>query len=169
MLLIPYKKNYLSNRSAKVTFKKISPNLEINMRSLYGKIVGLGEFLQSYLLLALRLYWGYSFFQANKLGLKSNLRGYRQDRFAGDDVVFQNTDLRLRLARFKSYFLSGDVGILGFNDFGRVWVDNEKSNEWHHGYGGGFWFAPYKLMVLTANLSHSVEEDIFSIEFKYMF
>lgn len=34
------------------------------MRSLYDKIVGLGECLQSYLLLALRLYWGYSFFQA---------------------------------------------------------------------------------------------------------
>lgn len=34
------------------------------MRSLYDKIVCLGEFLQTYLLLALRIYWGYSFFQA---------------------------------------------------------------------------------------------------------
>jgi len=112
---------------------------------------------------------GYSFYQANKLGLKSNLRGYRQERFAGDDIVFQNTDLRLRLARFKSYFLRGDVGILGFNDFGRVWLENEKSNKWHNGYGGGFWFAPYKLMVITANFSHSKEDNIVSIEFKYLF
>ncbi|BAX78548.1 BamA/TamA family outer membrane protein [Labilibaculum antarcticum] len=112
---------------------------------------------------------GYSFYQANKLGLKSNLRGYRQDRFAGDDIVFQNTDLRLRLTRFKSYFLRGDVGILGFNDFGRVWLENENSNKWHHGYGGGFWFAPYKLMVITANFSHSIEDNIVSIEFKYLF
>lgn len=112
---------------------------------------------------------GYSFYQANKLGLKSNLRGYRQERFAGDDVVFQNTDLRFRIAQFKSFFLRGDVGILGFNDFGRVWLDNENSNEWHHGYGGGFWFAPYKLMVITANFSHSIEDNIVSIEFKYLF
>ncbi len=112
---------------------------------------------------------GYSFYQANKLGLKSNLRGYRQERFAGDDIVFQNTDLRLRLTRIKSYFLSGDVGILGFNDFGRVWLENEDSNKWHHGYGGGFWFAPYHLMVITANFSHSIEDNIVSIEFKYLF
>ena len=112
---------------------------------------------------------GYSFYQANKLGLKSNLRGYRRERFTGDDIVFQNTDLRFRIARFKSFFLSGDMGIIGFNDFGRVWLDNESSNEWHHAYGGGFWFAPYKLMVITANFSHSIEDDIISIEFKYLF
>lgn len=112
---------------------------------------------------------GYSFFQANKLGLKSNLRGYRQERFAGDDIVYQNTDLRFRVARFKSYFLGGEVGVLGFNDIGRVWVDNENSDKWHHGYGGGIWLAPYKLMVITANYSHSVEDNIFSLEFKYLF
>ncbi|PKQ64337.1 hypothetical protein BZG02_05840 [Labilibaculum filiforme] len=112
---------------------------------------------------------GYSFYQANKLGLKSNLRGYKQDRFAGDDMLYQNTDLRFRLARFKSYFLGGEVGVLGFNDFGRVWVDNESSDKWHHGYGGGIWLAPYKLMVITANFSHSKEDDIVSIEFKYLF
>ncbi|WP_372752113.1 BamA/TamA family outer membrane protein [Labilibaculum sp.] len=112
---------------------------------------------------------GYSFSQANTLGLKSNLRGYRQDRFAGDDIVFQNSDFRLRLARFKSYFLGGELGVLAFNDFGRVWVKNESSNEWHHGYGGGFWIAPYKLMVISANYSHSVEDNIVSIEFKYLF
>jgi hypothetical protein len=112
---------------------------------------------------------GYSFYQANKLGLKSNLRGYRQDRFAGDDIVYQNTDFRFRLARFRSYFLGGELGILAFNDFGRVWLNGEDSNKWHHGYGGGFWLAPYKLMVLTANFGMSEEENIFSLEFKYMF
>lgn len=112
---------------------------------------------------------GYSFYQANKLGMKSNLRGYRQDRFAGDDMVYQNTDFRFRLARFKSYFLGGEIGVLAFNDFGRVWLDGESSSKWHHGYGGGFWVAPYKLMVLTANFGMSEEENIFSLEFKYMF
>ncbi|WP_282125479.1 BamA/TamA family outer membrane protein [Marinifilum flexuosum] len=112
---------------------------------------------------------GYSFYQANKLGMKSNLRGYRQDRFAGDDMVYQNADFRFRLARFKSYFLGGEIGVLAFNDFGRVWLDGESSSKWHHGYGGGFWVSPYKLMVLTANFGMSEEENIFSLEFKYMF
>ncbi|MGQ1909390.1 BamA/TamA family outer membrane protein [Marinifilum sp. RC60d5] len=112
---------------------------------------------------------GYSFYQANKLGLKSNLRGYRQDRFAGDDIVYQNTDFRFRLAKFKSYFLGGEMGVLAFNDFGRVWLNGESSNEWHHGYGGGLWISPFKLMVITANYGMSEEENIFSLEFKYMF
>lgn len=112
---------------------------------------------------------GYSFYQANKLGLKSNLRGYRQDRFAGDDMVYQNTDFRFRLARFRSYFLGGEMGLLAFNDFGRVWLNGEDSDKWHHGYGGGFWLSPYKLMVITANFGMSEEENIFSLEFKYMF
>lgn len=34
------------------------------MRSLYLKIVAFGEFLQPYLLLAMRLYWGFAFFLA---------------------------------------------------------------------------------------------------------
>ncbi|WP_321297002.1 BamA/TamA family outer membrane protein [Marinifilum fragile] len=112
---------------------------------------------------------GYSFYQANKLGLKSNLRGYRQGRFAGDDMVYQNTDFRFRLAKFKSYFMVGELGLLAFNDFGRVWLDGESSRKWHHGYGGGFWMSPFKLMVLTANFGMSEEENIFSLEFKYMF
>ncbi|WP_209319645.1 BamA/TamA family outer membrane protein [Ancylomarina longa] len=112
---------------------------------------------------------GFSFYQSNKLGLKTNLRGYRQDRFAGKDMVYQNTDLRFRLARFKSYYLAGEMGLLGFNDFGRVWIDDENSEKWHHGFGGGFWLSPFKLMVLTTNFSHSTEDDIFSIEFKYLF
>jgi hypothetical protein len=65
--------------------------------------------------------------------------------------------------------MAGEMGLLAFNDFGRVWVDGEDSDKWHHGFGGGFWLSPFKLMVITANFSHSTEDDIFSLEFKYMF
>ncbi len=34
------------------------------MRALYGKLISLGEFLQDYLLLTMRLFWGYHFFMA---------------------------------------------------------------------------------------------------------
>jgi len=112
---------------------------------------------------------GYSVFQANKLGLKSNLRGFPLDRFAGDAIFYQNTDFRFRVSKFRSYLLAGEFGILAFNDFGRVWLEGERSDTIHHGYGAGFWLSPFKLMVLTANFSRSVEDEIFSLEFKYMF
>ena len=112
---------------------------------------------------------GYSVFQANKLGLKYNLRGFPFDRFAGDGVAYQNTDIRFRLSKFRSYLVAGEFGLLAFNDVGRVWISGERSETWHHGYGGGLWLSPFKLMVLTANYSYSKEDNIFSLEFKYMF
>ncbi|WP_372639749.1 BamA/TamA family outer membrane protein [Ancylomarina sp.] len=112
---------------------------------------------------------GYSVFQANKLGLKSNLRGYPLDRFAGDGIVYQNTDIRFRLSKFRSYLLAGEFGLLAFNDVGRVWISGEHSDSLYHGYGGGLWLSPFKLMVITANYSCSKEDKIFSLEFKYMF
>lgn len=42
------------------------------MRTLYEKIIDLGGFLQPILLLAMRLFWGYSFFQAG-LGKINNM------------------------------------------------------------------------------------------------
>lgn len=112
---------------------------------------------------------GYSLFQSNKLGLKNNLRGFPLDRFAGDGVFYQNTDVRFRLSQFRSYLLAGEFGLLAFNDVGRVWISGERSETLHHGYGGGLWLSPFKLMVVTANYSCSKEDKIFSLEFKYMF
>lgn len=42
------------------------------MRTFYNKIIRVGTFLQPFLLLAMRLFWGYSFFQAG-LGKVTNL------------------------------------------------------------------------------------------------
>ncbi|MFT5749846.1 MAG: hypothetical protein ACI93S_001117 [Ancylomarina sp.] len=112
---------------------------------------------------------GYSLSQANKLGLKTNLRGFSLDRFAGDGIFYQNTDIRFRISQFRSYLLAGEFGILAFNDVGRVWILGERSETLHHGYGGGLWVSPFKLIVLTANYSCSKENEIFSLEFKYMF
>jgi len=84
-------------------------------------------------------------------------------------MVYQNTDIRFRLSQFRSYFLAGEFGVLAFNDVGRVWISGERSDTLHHGYGGGLWLSPFKLMVITANLSCSEEDRIFSLEFKYMF
>ncbi|RXQ90365.1 hypothetical protein EO244_13225 [Ancylomarina salipaludis] len=112
---------------------------------------------------------GYSLVHANRLGLKSNLRGFPLDRFAGDGVFYQNTDIRFRLSQFRTYLLAGEFGLLAFNDIGRVWISGERSESLHHGYGGGLWLSPFKLMIITANYSCSKEDNLFSLEFRYMF
>lgn len=100
----------------------------------------------------------YEFPQAQYLGGPTNLRGYRRDRFAGKTMLYNNSEIRLKIADFKTYLFPGALGILVFNDVGRVWVENEKSDDWHVGNGGGIWFAPVRRFVITASYTRSKEE-----------
>lgn len=111
----------------------------------------------------------YNFFHANFLGRKSNLRGYRDNRFAGDHLFYQNTELRIKLANFRSYLLNGQAGLLLFNDIGRVWLKNENSDKWHNGYGGGFWIAPFDTTAITLTYGRSEEDSLIDFAFSYMF
>lgn len=98
-----------------------------------------------------------AFYQAQYLGGQGNLLGYRQFRFAGDHVFYNNLELRAKLGDLVSYVLPGQVGLLGFYDVGRVWKKNETSDIWHHGVGGGVYFAPASLAVVRFVMAHSTE------------
>ena len=117
----------------------------------------------------------YEFFHANTLGGNSllgetgNLRGFLRDRFAGRTSVFQNAELRTRLFNFQSYLFPADVGVLGFFDNGRVWIDGETSDNWHQGYGGGIWISPFKKVVITTTYSISEEDQLFSVNLGFGF
>jgi outer membrane protein assembly factor BamA len=97
------------------------------------------------------------FFQANRLDGTTNLRGYRQNRFAGGSSFYNNTEVRLKLLTFQTYLFPGSLGILGFHDVGRVWEKNEISKKWHNGYGGGVWISPVNMIVLSAEFAISEE------------
>jgi hypothetical protein len=99
--------------------------------------------------------------QAQYLGFKQNLRGYRYQRFAGKARAYNNEELRVNFGDLNLYLFKGPVGILAFHDVGRVWVSGEDSNKWHTGYGGGIWLAPFKKLVLTGMLTSSKEVDLF--------
>ncbi|TWI92413.1 BamA/TamA family outer membrane protein [Chitinophaga japonensis] len=102
--------------------------------------------------------WGhYEFFQAMMLGGVQNLRGYRNNRFAGRSMVYNNTELRLKLFQFRSYLFPASVGLLAFNDIGRVWIKGEDSGVWHDGFGGGFYCSPVNMFIITATLGSSTE------------
>ena len=86
--------------------------------------------------------WGsYPFFEAAFVGGLSTVRGLREHRYVGDAAAWGNAELRLDLGRYY-VVLPGRWGLLGVADAGRVWLAGESSDTWHHGFGGGLWFAP---------------------------
>jgi hypothetical protein len=104
----------------------------------------------------------FEFYNAQYLGSEDNLRGYRKYRFAGRSKLYNNAELRLRLANFRTYLFPGTLGILAFFDAGRVWEDSNIpiSNKWRTGYGGGFWISPLKRLVFTLSYTASKEDKL---------
>jgi hypothetical protein len=98
-----------------------------------------------------------AFYQSAFLGGHENLLGFRQYRFAGEHMVYNNLEFRLKLANFASYILPGQFGMTGFYDVGRVWEKNESSGTWHQGVGGGFYFAPAQMAVFQVLAGWSKE------------
>jgi hypothetical protein len=82
----------------------------------------------------------YPFHEAAFIGGGSTLRGWTEQRFAGDASVYGNAELRMRLGDFF-VLLPGELGLFGLADAGRVYLDGESSDMWHSALGGGVWIA----------------------------
>ncbi len=104
----------------------------------------------------------YEYFQALNLGANNFLRGFRKNRFSGSALAYGTIELRAKLFTSRSYIFPGTVGIIGFNENGRVWVKNEESKKWHHSYGVGFYYAAYNTALVSAAVGFSPEEKIFN-------
>jgi len=111
----------------------------------------------------------YEFFQAATLGRSSNLRGFRRERFSGDQAFFHNTEVRIPVGKTQNYFLPIEFGLIGFFDYGRVWLDGEDSNTWHRGYGGGLVLSPFQAGVFTLTYETSREFSILAFRFGFLF
>ncbi|MGK7389923.1 MAG: BamA/TamA family outer membrane protein [Candidatus Cyclobacteriaceae bacterium M2_1C_046] len=115
------------------------------------------------------------FFQANTLGgnqgfgRPGNLRGYVRDRFSGRSALYQNTEARISLAKFRFYILPVRIGLIGLMDHGRVFTDLEESDEWHSGYGGGLFIQPVDKWVLTATYATSEENGLWYVNLGFNF
>ncbi|WP_285008398.1 BamA/TamA family outer membrane protein [Pedobacter faecalis] len=101
-----------------------------------------------------------TFFQRMQLGGSSSLRGFNSRRFTGTSMAYHNLDMRLKLFNFTSYLVPGTVGLIGFNDVGRVWEKGEQSDRWHHGYGGGLYLMPGEVLLLQATVGFSREATL---------
>ena len=84
--------------------------------------------------------WGeYPFHEAAVIG-SSQVRGLYSGRYAGDAAVYGGAELRMSL--FRPYIIvPAELGVLGFTDVGRVYLEGESSDRWHTGVGGGLWFS----------------------------
>lgn len=121
----------------------------------------------------------YPFYQAQILGGKQEIRGFRKTRFYGDSKVYGNLETRIRLASFRSYLFPATFGVLGFYDVGRIWYKNDdgvdpsasegNSTRWHQGFGGGVWFTPFNLTVLSLEAAHSPEGTLGYVRLGFLF
>jgi outer membrane protein assembly factor BamA len=100
------------------------------------------------------------YFQAMTLGANNYLRGFRKNRFAGQGLAYASLEFRIKLFDSKSYVLPGQVGLVAFNDIGRVWLTGENSRRWHYAYGGGFYYVPYNMVLVSATMALSREESL---------
>lgn len=105
----------------------------------------------------------YEYFQAMSIGQNSYLRGFRKNRFSGSTLFYSSLEFRIKLFESKWPVLPGAVGIVAFDDVGRVWAKNENSKTWHNSIGGGLYIAPFNSVILSATTAFSREETLFNI------
>jgi hemolysin activation/secretion protein len=104
----------------------------------------------------------FEYFQALNLGANNFLRGFRKNRFTGSSLAYGSLEMRIKLFTSKWYILPGDFGILGFGDAGRVWMKNESSGRWHTALGGGIYYVPFNMVLVSASIAYSKEEALFN-------
>ncbi len=89
------------------------------------------------------------FYQLASMGGRSNYRAARVDRYLGNNMIYQNIDLRLMGFGFGKGEVPTIGGFILGLDHGRVWLNGEDSSTWHFGYGGGVWVAPLGATILS--------------------
>ncbi|MEP6684845.1 MAG: metallophosphoesterase [Parafilimonas sp.] len=104
----------------------------------------------------------YEYFQTLNLGADNFLRGFRKERFSGTSMAYASIEMRFKLFTSSSYIVPGDVGVIAFNDVGRVWLRGQTSHMWHDAYGGGIYYAAYNYALISASIAYSKEEHVFN-------
>jgi hypothetical protein len=107
------------------------------------------------------------FYQYNYLDGGDQLRGYRKYRFAGERIMYNNTDLLIRLINVRAFFLPTQIGIDMFYDVGRASIEGDPSKKWHNAYGGGIWVAPAGVLYFSILFGFSDEGYYPSFKFAF--
>lgn len=137
----------------------------------YGKIFAISEgYLTPYLLipftLGLKAGGGKSFgvipfYNQFTLGQNNYLKGFRNNRFTGQSILFMQSEIRINLFNINGSFVPMKVGILGFFNSGKIIQEKIKSDKWHNGYGFGLFLIPLREeFTIHTNFGFSKEESL---------
>lgn len=109
-------------------------------------------------------------FNPLEAGGGSSVRGLPPQRYAGEGSLYGGADLYLSLTR-AFVLVPGQVGVLGFYDIGRVYLkEGETSNAWHHGAGGGIFFAtPGRRNLVSVSVGRSEGNTAFYMRAGFAF
>lgn len=105
----------------------------------------------------------FEYYQALGIGADNYLRGFRKNRFAGNALAYGSIELRAKLTEFRNKIIPGSFGLVGFDDVGRVWMTGESSKKWHNTWGGGVYYIPYNLFIVSLTAARSTEEVLFNL------
>lgn len=113
--------------------------------------------------------WGsFPYFDAAFLGGSETLRTEERQRYAGDASLYGTTELRVPIAKFP-FILPLDLGLIGFVDAGKVFVNGDSPGGWHSAAGAGFWLGYLNpgtsVNVLFTNSHHSRIASSFGFAF----
>lgn len=154
---------YKSNIKTSKSFSYLKPSVVLDHKiSSNGQLVLASKFLGH-----LNFGDNFEFYQAATIGANSGLRGYRNERFTGNNSFVQSTDFRINIRKLKTSLLPLDIGLYGGFDYGRVWLDEENSRKWHQSFGGGVFFNGADMIV--GNLSAFFSEEGARLAFKIGF
>lgn len=162
---------------------KASSNLEQNVDDSDFNFIGLNTELTIYtplnrsesVLLATKLGYSsisggdYHFFKAPTIGGFQSLRGFRNQRFRGDQTFFHSTDIRLKLFQSINKVVPFTLGLHGGFDYGKVWKEGSDSDVWHSSYGGGIYIAPINAIIFSFGYYLSEEDEQFLFNVGHMF
>ena len=87
---------------------------------------------------AKKLFGDFPYHESAFVGGRGSVRVLDLQRYAGDALLGGTTELQIPLGTVP-LVLPIDVGVYGFADAGRVYLDGASPGGWHTGTGVGFW------------------------------
>jgi predicted MPP superfamily phosphohydrolase len=146
--------NFTNIRTELSVFKTVKLPRDLTFGARFGGASNIGD---------------YHYLLSNKIGGKNSLRGFRRDRFYGRSSLYNTVEMRYDLYKIKTIVFPFTIGLIGFHDVGRVWLDGEDSDKWHQSYGAGVYITPIDAMALSFQIAKSSEILAFYFDLGFSF
>ncbi len=105
----------------------------------------------------------FEYFQGIGIGADNGLRGFRKNRFVGQTAAYGSLEFRIKVLEGRSYSLPGQVGVLVFGDAAKVWYKGANSKRVHTAYGGGLYYVPFNMVIISGAVAFSREAQLFNL------